>query len=74
MKREDIQCRLLQATGALERAWGRLTGDETLRARGERDRHLAQVLQASNHAAQPAVNAGGRTRTPQGRLTGGSGR
>jgi hypothetical protein len=74
MNRDDIQCRLLQATGALERAWGRLTGDETLRARGERDRHLARLLQASNRGAQPAAIAAERPRAPQGRLTGGSGR
>jgi hypothetical protein len=73
MKRDDFQYRLLQATGALERAWGRLTGDETLRARGERDRHLARLLQASTRAAQPTTISA-HPRASHGRLTGGSGR
>jgi uncharacterized protein YjbJ (UPF0337 family) len=72
MNREDFQSRILLAAGALERAWGRLTGDETLRARGERDRHLARLLQATSHVPNPATIAG--RRSAHGRLTGGSGK
>jgi len=72
MNRDEFQSRILLAAGALERAWGRLTGDETLRARGERDRYLARLLQASNHAVSPVTIPS--RRSPNGRLTGGSGK
>ena len=72
MNRVEFQSRILLAAGAFERAWGRLTGDETQRARGERDRYLARLLQASSHAMSPATITS--RRSPNGKLTGGSGK
>jgi uncharacterized protein YjbJ (UPF0337 family) len=42
---DQIQARLLCVVGALELSWGRLIGNESLRARGERDRRLGRMWQ-----------------------------
>jgi hypothetical protein len=44
--RDHIQARLLCLIGTFELGWGRLIGNETLRARGERDRRLGLTWQA----------------------------
>ena len=46
MTRDQIQGRLLRLVGALEQGWGWLIDDQTLRARGERDRRLGRMWQA----------------------------
>ena len=40
---ELIEARLLELVGTLELGWGRLIENESLRARGERDRHLGRA-------------------------------
>jgi uncharacterized protein YjbJ (UPF0337 family) len=44
--REQVQGRLLRVVGALEQGWGWLTGDQSLYARGKRDRRLGRMWQA----------------------------
>jgi len=48
MTRNQIQGRLLRLVGALEQGWGWLIDDQTLCARGERDRRLGRMWQASS--------------------------
>ena len=38
-----VEARLLELVGTLELGWGRLIDNESLRARGERDRHLSRA-------------------------------
>jgi uncharacterized protein YjbJ (UPF0337 family) len=56
MTRDQVQGRLLRLVGTLEEGWGWLIGDETLRARGERDRRLGRMWQACNAASATAMH------------------
>lgn len=38
MNRQQARGQLLQITGALREGWGRVINDQTMQARGERDR------------------------------------
>jgi uncharacterized protein YjbJ (UPF0337 family) len=55
MTRDQIQGRLLRFVGTLEQGWGWLIDDQTLRARGERDRRLGRMWQAYSAASAPTM-------------------
>jgi uncharacterized protein YjbJ (UPF0337 family) len=57
MSRDQFQGRLLRLVGALEQGWGWLIDDQTLCARGERDRRLGRMWQAYSATSTTAIDA-----------------
>ena len=55
MTRDRMYGGLQELAGVLEQGWGWLISDETLRMRGERDRHLGRIRQQYDPACETTV-------------------